>query len=164
MEYLHANGIVHGDIKINNILVSDGGDAKITDFGIARILDVSGYTTMTYRNVRYAAPELRPINITDEDMMEVRPTTASDIFSLGILFLQLFHGPDKDKQRELPYNHIRYRPHNGDIVLLLRIHERDRPRRERYNFILDQHWMLVERCWAHDPLDRPTITEVSRGL
>jgi hypothetical protein len=50
---------------------------------------------MTSRNVRYAAPELRPI--TDVGIEEIRPTTASDIFSLGILLLQVrpchFHLP-----------------------------------------------------------------------
>jgi hypothetical protein len=46
---------------------------------------------MTERNVRYAAPELRPINITDDemDLLDVRPTFQSDTFSLGILLLQV---------------------------------------------------------------------------
>jgi serine/threonine protein kinase len=70
----------------DNILVSDQGVAQITDFGIARILGVEGYTTMI-RNVRYAAPELRPLG--DIDLEQVRPTTASDIFSFGILLLQV---------------------------------------------------------------------------
>ena len=71
----------------NNILISDYHQAQITDFGLARILDVRGFTTMTFRNIRYAAPELRPDE--DVDMLSVRPTTQSDIFSLGILFLQV---------------------------------------------------------------------------
>src|ERR1700685_1538815 len=71
----------------DNILISDQGVAQITDFDIARILGVQGYTTLTFRNVRYAAPELRPL--TDVDMREVRPTAESDIFSLAILLLQV---------------------------------------------------------------------------
>jgi hypothetical protein len=42
---------------------------------------------MTMRNIRHAAPELRPN--ADVDMVTVRPTTHSDIYSLGILFLQV---------------------------------------------------------------------------
>jgi len=71
----------------DNIIISDRHEAQITDFGLSRILDVKGYTTMTMRNVRHAAPELRPN--ADVDMLTVRPTTQSDIYSLGILFLQV---------------------------------------------------------------------------
>jgi serine/threonine protein kinase len=83
-----SNRIAQGlNLFQNNILISDYHEAQITDFGLARILDVQGFTTMTLRNVRYAAPELRPNG--DVDMRTVRPTTQSDIFSLGILFLQV---------------------------------------------------------------------------
>jgi serine/threonine protein kinase len=104
LKYLHENNVVHGDIKIvggsavpyscyiysnafqDNVLISDQGVAQISDFGIAQILGVQGYTTLTYRNVRYAAPELRPLS---DDVHDVRPTFASDIFSLGIFLLQV---------------------------------------------------------------------------
>ena len=81
---------IYFDASQDNILISDGprGVAQITDFGIARILDVQGYTTMTIRNVRYAAPELRPID-EEVDPRAVRPTPQSDIYSLGILLLQV---------------------------------------------------------------------------
>ncbi|KIM81493.1 hypothetical protein PILCRDRAFT_821279 [Piloderma croceum F 1598] len=162
LEYLHENHVVHGDLKVNNILISDYQQAQITDFGLARILDVQGFTTMTFRNVRYAAPELRPIQ--DVDMRTVRPTTRSDIFSLGILFLQLFHGPDQDTQRGLPYNHIPFSPNTGDYPLLVRIHSGERPRRELYEYMYDQHWSLIERCWAGNPSERPSIAEVLEDL
>jgi len=162
LEYLHQNGIVHGDMKVDNILISDQGIAQITDFGIARFLGVQGYTTSTIRNVRYAAPELRPL--TDVDMRQVRPTVESDIFSLAILLLQLFHGPDGNEQRGRPYNHIPYNRATGDYALLVLIHEGERPLRERYNPIYDIHWVLMQRCWAADPLERPDIVEVLQKL
>lgn len=162
LEYLHQNGVVHGDIKVDNVLISDEGLAQLTDFGIARILGVQGYTTYTCRNVRYAAPELRPIS--DVDIREVGPTTESDIYSLGILYLQLFHGPDKNEKRGRPYNHVPYSSATGDYSLLLRIHNGERPIRERYNYIQDPHWLLMQRCWANNPWDRPRISEVLRAL
>jgi len=162
LQHLHENRVVHGDLKVENILVSEEGTAQITDFGIARILGVRGYTTLTCRNVRYSAPELRPL--TDDDIQNVRPTTASDIFSLGILFLQLFHGPDPDRQRGRPYNHIRYSPRTEDYALLTRIHQGERPLRARYNFIQDQHWFLMVDCWTHNPDNRPNISDVLRAL
>jgi len=164
LEYLHSNGVVHGDVKVDNILISDNGVAQITDFGIARILGVQGYTTMIFLNVRYAAPELRPITDTEEDMLDVRPTTASDIFSMGILLLQLFHGPDQNEQRGRPYNHVPYNEASGDHSLLVRIHEGERPLRQRYNLIQDLHWILMQRCWAANPLERPEIAEVLQNL
>jgi len=160
---LQEQGIVHGDLKVDNILISDRGLAQITDFGIARILGVKGFTTTLFgRNVRHAAPELMPI-VTEEGVEEaILPTTASDIYSLGILLLQLFHGPDKDTRRGQPYNHIPSQ--EGDYPLLVRICNGDRPRRARYNFIPDQYWTLMTRCWAGDPLERPDIAEVGRLL
>ena len=67
-------------------MISDHCIAQISDFGIACILDVEGFTTLTQRNVRYTAPELMPIS---ELVQDVRPTLQSDIYSLGILFLQV---------------------------------------------------------------------------
>jgi len=163
VQYLHEQGVVHGDIKVDNVLISDQLCAQITDFGIARILDVSGYTTMTRRNIRYTAPELMPI-ATDEDAPDERPTLQSDIFSLGILLLQLFHGPDQNRQRGLPYNHISYNKRAADFPLQKLIHKGERPIRKRYNWIHDVHWELIERCWAGNPFERPVIAEVLQTL
>jgi len=163
VQYLHAQGVVHGDLKVDNVLISDQLRAQITDFGIARILDVSGYSTMTQRNIRYTAPELMPI-VMDEDAPDERPTLQSDIFSLGILLLQLFHGPDQDLQRGLPYNHVPYNRRAFDFPLQKLIHKGERPIRNRYNWMHDVHWKLIERCWVDKPFDRPVIAEVLQTL
>jgi hypothetical protein len=77
-----------------------------------------------------------------------------------MLYLKLFHGPDENDQRGRPYNHIPYSPATDDYVLLLQIHRGERPLRDRYNFIEDHHWSIMQRCWAGDPMERPGITEV----
>ena len=71
------------------MLISDqhAAHAQLTDFGIACILDVKGFTTMNQRNVRYTPPELMPLEEIEDEV--VRPTQQSDIYSLGILFLQV---------------------------------------------------------------------------
>jgi len=97
------------------------------------------------------------------DDVDVRPTPASDIFSLGMLLLQLFHGPDPDKQRGLPYNHVRFVP-RFDTALVTRICKGERPQRSRYNYMEDQHWELITKCWAGEPGNRPSITEVHDSL
>lgn len=167
VQYLHEHGVVHGDLKVNNVIISEQSRAQITDFGIARISHVKGYTTMTPRNIRYTAPELMPITIVedvaeDNELKDIRPTKESDIFSLGILFLQLFHGPDL--AHGLPYNHVPFNPRGNDFTLLKRIHEGDRPIRKRYNWIQDQHWKLMQWCWKREPSERPVIAQVLKEL
>jgi serine/threonine protein kinase len=69
----------------DNVLISNQRLAQITDFGVARILDVEGYNSEAINwPVRYTAPELMPIDAPDEC-----PTLQSDIFRLGILLLQV---------------------------------------------------------------------------
>jgi len=126
---------------------------------LARILDVYGFEEeIIGRNVRFTAPELMPM-----DDAFVLPTCESDIFSLGILLLQLFHGPDDNKQRGLPYNHFRFLPYL-DIELMLCIIDGERPIRDRYYFIEDHHWRLICKCWAGNPDERPTIEQVQEEL
>jgi len=165
LRYLHEQGIIHGDLKADNVIVSDQGVAQITDFGIAQILGITGFTTTTPRNIRFTAPELMPIDVNPEQVSvtAVRPTYQSDVFSLGMLLLQLFHGPDQNTQRRLPYNHVRFIP-VYDVGLVIRIHRGDRPRRERYNYVEDRHWSLICWCWAGNPDERPSVSQVLHEL
>lgn len=67
-------------------MISDNRRAQITDFGIARIIGVVGFTTVINYNFRFAAPELMPTEMTSQP---IRPTFESDIYSLALLFLQV---------------------------------------------------------------------------
>ncbi len=72
---LHANGIVHGDIKASNIILTPGGWCRIVDFESARLLADSN-TGQLLLTPGYAAPELTAGSV---------PTVATDIYSLGAL-------------------------------------------------------------------------------
>ena len=87
LSYSHANGIVHRDIKPGNIMVTDSGDVKVMDFGIARAMDDIGATMTNTWNVVGTAQYLSPEQATGE-VADAR----SDIYSVGCLLYELLTG------------------------------------------------------------------------
>ncbi|CAE6511969.1 unnamed protein product [Rhizoctonia solani] len=73
LEYLHKKGIVHGDIKADNVLVSDLGDVQLGDFGNATLID------FRFTMKKHKAPEIL------DDSIQWH-TTESDIYALGMVF------------------------------------------------------------------------------
>ncbi len=86
--YAHQNLIVHRDLKPSNILVDVGGEPKLLDFGIAKLLtpDRSGQTTEI--GFRLLTPEYA----SPEQIRGTRVTTSSDVYSLGVLLYELLTG------------------------------------------------------------------------
>ena len=85
LSFAHARGLVHRDVKPQNVLLNEDGQAKVTDFGIARSLDVQGVTqTGTVLGTSdYIAPE-------QARGQKVDPKT--DIYSLGAVLYELLVG------------------------------------------------------------------------
>ena len=87
LEYSHRSGIVHRDIKPANIMITDHGDVKVMDFGIARALADLGATLTSTWNVVGTAQYLSP----EQALGEVADLR-SDIYSTGCLLYEVLTG------------------------------------------------------------------------
>ncbi len=86
LAFMHENGIVHRDIKPSNIIVSDFGQVKVTDFGIARLVeDDSGLTRFGagVGTLQYMAPEL---------LKSGEVSFSVDIYSMGVTLYEMLSG------------------------------------------------------------------------
>ncbi len=156
LEYAHSQGIIHRDIKPNNLLVDRGGTVKILDMGLARFDDgsrstvVEGSDGLTRRNqivgtVEYMAPE----QVDDSSAADGR----SDIYSLGCTLFRLLAGRP---------------PYEGDSVVQTLLAHRVEPipsvRKLRPDAprMLDQ---VLQRMMAKSPADRyANATELVEAL
>jgi serine/threonine-protein kinase len=135
LSFAHARGLVHRDVKPQNVLLNEDGQAKVTDFGIARSLDVHGVTqTGTVLGTSdYIAPE-------QARGQKVDPKT--DIYSLGVVLYELLTG-------EVPFSGDNFvavaMRHVSEPAPSVLEHRPDCPLR------LD---LAIQRAMAKDPADR----------
>jgi len=86
LAFAHAHDLVHRDVKPQNVLIDTAGDAKVTDFGIVRSLDVE-------RGVTQTGTVLGTSNYLSPEQAAGSPVTpATDIYSLGVVLYELLTG------------------------------------------------------------------------
>lgn len=115
LRYAHSQGLIHRDIKPENILVGDDGRVRITDFGLARLVDPSptdiSLTASTHApgTPHYMAPE----QLRDPDGVDHRV----DIFALGVMFYEMLTGHLPQGRFALPSEEVSVDSRVDDVVL-----------------------------------------------
>jgi serine/threonine protein kinase len=90
--HAHANLIVHRDIKPSNVLVTTGGEVKLLDFGIAKLLEGEGQMGVATLLTHESGSALTPQYAAPEQLTGQPVTTATDVYGLGVLLYVLLSG------------------------------------------------------------------------
>ncbi len=91
VQYAHQNLVLHRDLKPGNILVTSSGEVKLLDFGIAKITDADENHLATAAQAT-VLPMMTPEFASPEQVRNESMTTASDIYSLGVILYKLLCG------------------------------------------------------------------------
>lgn len=145
---VHRFDIVHRDIKPGNVMVTDGGLVKVLDFGIAILRGASALRRLTQVDRTVGTPAY----MSPEQCLRQVVTSASDIYSLGCLLVDLLTGdPPFFPSRDTP----------------LRSHHLNTPApavRSRRAEVPSELDALVAAMLAKDPAERPSATAVYEAL
>ncbi|KAG8704893.1 hypothetical protein FRC08_001962 [Ceratobasidium sp. 394] len=147
LAFLHQYGVVHGDLKGANVLISDAYEPLLADFGNAQLRERSlQFTYTTYGgnlSPRWTAPELL-----DEGSYSVK----ADVYALGMTVLEVITG-------QVPY------AGSSDIQVITAILNRRHPKRPEVYIPTESEngntlWSVLTHCWEFNPGLRPSAKYV----
>ncbi|KAF8626480.1 hypothetical protein AX17_006536 [Amanita inopinata Kibby_2008] len=143
VQYLHCEGIIHGDLRGANILLDSDFAVRIADFGLTRHADATA--TKTYAMSYYfSAPELFD---DDRDDVSFKRTVKTDVFSFACLYY------------EIHFNRVPLRNVNG-LSIGSRVKKGKRATRLAQPPLDDDAWDLISRCWHQDAGRRPSMDDI----
>eukprot|EP01129_Flabellula_baltica_P006020 TRINITY_DN2218_c0_g1_i1.p1 TRINITY_DN2218_c0_g1~~TRINITY_DN2218_c0_g1_i1.p1 ORF type:complete len:795 (+),score=145.22 TRINITY_DN2218_c0_g1_i1:40-2424(+) len=147
LSWLASNNIVHRDLKLPNLLVSDDFTVKIADFGLSIQLDGSEITRFG-GNVKYSAPEI--LRARYNESITVYPyCEKTDVYSFGLMLWEIL---------TLKPVYVRPKDYKGKKGLAIYVLEGNRPE-------MQINWPqslcdLLTSCWHENPDTRPTFRNI----
>lgn len=140
ISHAHKNHIIHRDIKPQNILISENGMIKVTDFGIAKAANSNTVTSTATAigSVHYISPEQAKGRFCDEK---------SDIYSLGITMYEMVTG-------QVPFDH-----ENGVTIALMHLQNEITPPSDLIDGIPDSLEKVILKCVMKKPEERYQTAE-----
>lgn len=135
LKHAHGKGVIHRDIKPQNIMLLKDGNIKVTDFGIARFCTNETQTMMdrAIGSVHYIAPEQAKGGITDEK---------ADIYSVGVMLYEMLTG-------KLPFE-----ADNAVSVAIMQMQTKPKPPREIKESIPEGLEQITLHAMEKTPLNR----------
>jgi len=147
--YAHHYGVVHRDVKPDNILLDRGGHVLVTDFGIAKAAQEASVSQLTTEGMVVGTPQYMSPEQATGDKLDAR----SDIYSLGILLYQMLAG-------EPPFD-----GESSQSILMKQATADPPPIHDHRGDVPAPLTAALERMLAKDPAERyQTAEEASRAL
>ncbi|KAF8339435.1 kinase-like domain-containing protein [Amanita rubescens] len=152
MEYIHSEGIVHGDLRGDNVLLDANLHVQIADFGLTRLLDATN-TQSGAKHLNFSAPELFGCleDADDPSAVESARTQMSDVYAFGCLYYEIYYD-------SIPFAG---RPEGQVIAFVI---QNKRPPRQDEPPLSDGAWEVIQQCWVREPWKRPRMNDVIESL
>jgi serine/threonine protein kinase len=133
LQAAHQGGVVHRDVKPANILITPDGTAKLTDFGISRLVNTASLTQtgQILGTAQYLSPE---------QVMGQSATASSDIYALGVLGHEMLTGQ---------------RPFDGETIVATAVAHLNQPSPHLPDTVPVGIRNVISAALAKDPADRP---------
>ncbi|WNE40853.1 MAG: Serine/threonine-protein kinase PknD [Mycoplasmataceae bacterium] len=142
LRYLHAEGVLHRDLKSHNVLVTEGDVAKLADFGIAQLIKKPN-TNSDNKEIVGSIPWMAP-----ESLRDGQYTYQSDIYSLGMIFWEIV------ARKTIPFKELNEKNTIGFNVAYLKKKEiipADAP---------EELTDIINSCWKDNPQERISLVEI----
>ena len=136
MSYIHSNGIMHRDLKLDNIMLNDVLESKIIDFGLVHVPGLSGPGSLLTKGIgtlAYMSPEM----LNEEDYNE-----KTDVYSYGIVLFEMFTGSlpkqkMRDKMNKIAFECPKASPEISEYCI-----------------------GLIKKCTSFEPSKRPSFDQI----